>query len=162
MVYQPEDPEQITEVDFDFIPNIALAEEICKCTILQPTTLPEEMSFDYARYDPDWKSITLNYGYRALRIVQTPMESALIKDLDSYKNLETVQIGDTVGQYGTSPAQKTIWESSTAPTFPTTNSYSVLLWKKDGMVYQIYLDQSFSGGGQLTKEQLAEIAESLR
>jgi hypothetical protein len=162
MVYQPEDLEQITEVDFDFIPNIALAEEICKCTILQPTTLPEEMSFDYARYDPDWKSITLNYGYRALRIVQTPMESALIKDLDSYKNLETVQIGDTVGQYGTSPAQKTIWESSTAPTFPTTNSYSVLLWKKDGMVYQIYLDQSFSGGGQLTKEQLAEIAESLR
>jgi hypothetical protein len=160
MVYQPENFDQTTKVDF--IPNIALAEKICRCTILQPTTLPDGMSFDYARYDPYWKSITLNYGYRALRIVQTPMESVLIKDLDSYKNLESVQIGDTVGQYGISPAQKTIWESSTAPVFPTNNSYSVLLWKKDGMVYQIYFDQSFSDGGQLTKDQMIEIAESLR
>jgi len=36
-----------------------------------------------------------------------------------------------------------------------------LLWKKDGMAYQIYFDQSFSGGGQLTKEQMIEIAENL-
>ncbi|MEO7840889.1 MAG: DUF4367 domain-containing protein, partial [Anaerolineales bacterium] len=113
-------------------------------------------------YDPERKSITLNYGYRALRIVQTPMESALIKDLDSYKNVEAIHVGDTVGQYGISPAQKTIWESETPPVFPTTNSYSVLLWEKAGIIYQIFFDQSFSSGGYLTKDQMIQIAESLQ
>lgn len=162
MVYQPENSEQTTKVDFDFIPNIPLAEKICGFNILQPTKLPQGMEFDHAKYDPERKSITLNYGYRALRVVQTPVESVIIKNLDSYKMLETVEVNGAIGQFGVSPAQKTIWESATPPVFPTTNSYSVLLWEKDGMVYQIYFDQSFSGGDYLTKEQMIEIAESLR
>ncbi len=163
MVYQPENREETAQVDFDFIPNIPLAEKICVCDILQPGKLPNDNThFDYVRYDPERKSITLHYGYRALRIVQTPLESAIIRDLDSYKNVDTVRVGDAVGQFGISPAQKTIWESATPPVFTTNNSYSVLLWKKDGMMYQIYFDQSFSGGGQLTKEQMIEIGESLR
>jgi len=163
MVYQPENPEQTAKVDFDFIPNIPLAEKICGCDILQPTKLPNDNThFDYVRYDPERRSITLNYGYRALRIVQTPIETALIKDLDSYKNVETVQVGDAMGQFGVSPAQKTIWESATPPVFTTNNSYYILLWEKDGRIYQIYFDQSFSGGGYLTKDQMIQIAESLR
>jgi hypothetical protein len=90
------------------------------------------------------------------------VESALIKNLDSYKNVEAILVGDAAGQYGISPTQKTIWESATPPVLPITNSYSVLLWEIDGMVYQIYFDQSFSVGGYLTKEQMIEIAESLR
>lgn len=120
------------------------------------------MEFNFAKYDPERKSITLNYGNRALRIVQTPAESALIRNLDSYKNVETIRVGDAIGQYGVSPSQKTIWESATPPVFTTTNSYSVLLWEKAGIIYQIYFDQSFSDGGYLTKEQMIEIAESLR
>lgn len=162
MVYNLDDIEQTTKVDLDFIPNIPLAEKICGFKILQPTKLPDGMKFDFAKFDPDRKSITLNFGYRALRIVQTPVESALIKNLDSYKDVETIHVGDTVGQYGLSPAQKTIWESATPPVFTTTNSYSVLLWEKEGMIYQIYFDQSFSGGDYLTREQMIEIAESLR
>ena len=162
MVYQPEKAEQTAKVDFDFIPNILLAEKVCKCDIFQPGKLPQDMEFDHAKYDTERKSITLNYGYRALRIVQTPIETALIKDLGSYKNVETVQVGDIMGQFGVSPAQKTIWESATPPVFTTNNSYNILLWKKDGISYQIYFDQSFSGGGYLTKEQMIEIAESLR
>ena len=73
-----------------------------------------------------------------------------------------MQIGDAVGQYGESPAQTTIWDSATMPAFPVTNSYTTVLWKKDGVIYQIYFDQSYSNGGQLTMEQLVEIAESLR
>lgn len=162
MVYQPENSEKTTKVDFDFIPNLPLAEKIFGFDILQPTKLPQDMEFDFAKYDPERKSITLNYGYRALRIVQTPVESALIKNLDSYKNVEAIRVGDAVGQYGVSPAQKTIWESATPPVFTTNNSYSLLMWEKNGMVYQIYFDQSFSGGGYLTKDQMIEIAESLR
>ena len=163
MVYQPENAEQTAKVDFDFIPNILLAEKICKCDIFQPGKLPNDHThFDYVGYDPQRRSISLNYGYRALRIVQTPIETALIKDLDSYKNVETVQVGDIMGQFGVSPAQKTIWESATPPVFTTNNSYNILLWEKDGMSYQIYFDQSFSGGGYLTKEQMIEIAESLQ
>ena len=163
MVYRPENAEQTAKIDFDFIPNILLAEKVCKCDIFQPGKLPNDTThFDYVRYDPQRRSITLNYGYRALRIVQTPIETALIKDLDSYKNVETVQVGHIMGQFGISPAQKTIWESATPPVFTTNNSYNILLWEKDGMSYQIYFDQSFSGGGYLTKEQMIEIAESLR
>ena len=162
MVYQPEISEQTAKVNFDFIPNIALAEKICGFDILQPTKLPQGMEFDQAKYDPERKSITLNYGNRALRIVQTPVESALMKDLDNYKNVEAIYVGDASGQYGISPAQKTIWEIATPPVLTTNNSYSILLWEKDGMVYQIYFDQSFSGGGYLTKDQMIQIAESLR
>src|SRR5215207_2472251 len=157
MVYQPESTEQNTKVDLDSIPNIPLAEKICQCDILQPRKLPSENThFDYVRYDPQQKSITLHYGYRALRIVQTPVESALIKNLDSYKMLETVEVNGAIGQFGVSPAQKTIWESATPPVFTTNNSYNILLWEKDGTIYQIYFDQSFSGGGYLTKDQMIE------
>ena len=163
MVYQPENTEQNTKVDLDSIPNMPLAEKICQCDILQPGKLPNENThFDYVRYDPQQKSITLHYGNRALRIVQTPVESALIKNLDSYKMLETVEVNGAIGQFGVSPAQKTIWESATPPVFTTNNSYNILLWEKDGMSYQIYFDQSFSGGGYLTKDQMIEIAESLQ
>ena len=163
MVYQLENSEQTAKVDLDSIPNIPLAEKICQCDILQPRKLPNENThFDYVRYDPQQKSITLHYGYRALRIVQTPVESALIKNLDSYKMLETVEVNGAIGQFGVSPAQKTIWESATPPVFTTNNSYNILLWEKDGTIYQIYFDQSFSGGGYLTKDQMIEIAESLR
>jgi hypothetical protein len=162
MVFQPENPGQANNVDFDFIPNIALAEKICGCAILQPGKLPKDGThLDHVKYDPERKSITLSYGYRALRIVQTPFESAIIRDLDSYKNVETVTVGNAVGQYGVSPEQQTIWESASPPVLTTDSTYSVLLWEKDGMIYQIYFDQTFSGGGQLTKEQMIEIAESL-
>lgn len=162
MVYQPGTSEQTTNIDYDFIPNIFLAEKISGLDVKEPTILPVDMTFDYAKYDPERKNITLIYGYRSLRIVQTPVESVLIKNLDSYKDVETVKVGGAIGQFGVSPAQKTIWESATPPVFPTNNSYNVLLWEKDGMVYQIYFDQSFSGGGYLTKEQLIQIAESLQ
>lgn len=162
MIYQPESSEQNANVNFDFIPNLPLAEKICECDILQPGKLPNERThFDHIKYDPERKSITLSYGHRTLRIVQTPLESALIEDLDSYKNVETVNIGGVTGQYGVSPEHRTIWESASPPVFTTDSTYAVLLWQKDGMVYQIYFDQSFSGGGQLTKEQMIEIAESL-
>jgi hypothetical protein len=49
-----------------------------------------------------------------------------------------------------------------ASVFLTNNTYSVLLWKEDDVVYQIYCDQNFGGGGQLTKEQMIEIVENLR
>jgi hypothetical protein len=162
MVYQPIASAQTPAISLDTIPNIPMAMEVCDCEILQPTKLPEHMSLDHIRYDPQWKSITLNYGYRALRIVQTPVETAILKDLAGYKDVETVRIGEEEGQYGVSPAQKTIWESATPPAFSTTNTYSVLLWEKDGIVYQVYFDQSFSAGGQLTKQQLTEIGESLQ
>jgi hypothetical protein len=159
MVYQPE---QLDEVDFDFIPNIALAERISGFDIKEPMLLPKDITFDYAAYDSQWHSVTLIYGDRSLRIVQTPIENALIKNLNSYKNVETVKVGDTNGQFGISPAQKTIWESATPPVLPIDNSYSVLLWQKDGMVYQIYFDHSFSNGGYLIKDEMIQIAESLR
>ena len=82
--------------------------------------------------------------------------------MSSYKNVETVKVGDINGQFGISPAQKTIWDSATPPVSPIDNSYSVLLWQKDGMVYQIYFDHSFSNGGYLTKDDMIRIAESLR
>lgn len=162
MVYQPTNTGRDTMVDLDFIPTIVLAEKICACDILEPEKLPANMLFGHARYDPERKIITLSYGYRALRIVQAPLESAIIKDLDSYKNVEEVKVGEVTGQFGISPAQKTIWESATPPAFPINNSYAVLLWENEGLIHQIYFDQSFSNGGQLTKEQMIEIAESLR
>ncbi|MFT3892064.1 MAG: DUF4367 domain-containing protein [Anaerolineales bacterium] len=162
IVYQPNPSEQTHSVDTNYIPNVAVAEKICQCSILEPTKLPQYMRLENAEYDAQRKSITLNYGYRALRIVQAPKETALFTNLDSYKDVETVQVGDVTGQYGISPLQKTIWDSSTPPAYPVSNTYSVLLWEKDGMIYQIYFDQSYSSGGQLTKEQIIEIAESLR
>lgn len=160
MVYQPA-VEKNPEISPDFIPNIALAEKICNYNVLEPSKLPQYMERDYIRYDSQSKSITLSYGWNALHIVQTPVESAPFTNLNSYKDVETVHIGDAVGQYGISPAEKTIRDSSTSPSFLVNNSYSVLLWQKDGMVYQIYFDQNFSAGAQLTKEQMLEIAESL-
>lgn len=162
MVYKPENSDPTREVNLEFIPNIALAEKICECNILQPTTLPTGMEFGHASYDPERKSIMLIYGYRALRIVQTPLDSALIRNLNAYKNVETIRVGETTGWYGISPTYKTKWESTTQPAFPVTNSYSVILWVTNDMVYQIYFDQSFSGGDFITKEQMIEIAESLK
>ena len=159
MVYQPE---KLDQIDIDFIPNIALAERVSGFDVKEPTLLPEYITLDYATYDPERHNVTLIYGSRALRIVQTPIESALIKNLSSYKNVETVKVGNADGQFGISPAQKTIWDSATPPVSPIDNSYSVLLWQKDGMVYQIYFDHSFSSGGDLTKDQMIQIAESLR
>ena len=159
MVYQPE---QVDQIDFDFIPNIALAETVSGFNVKEPTLLPKDMTFDYAVYDLERQGLTLIYGYRSLRIIQTPIESVLIKSLSSYKNVETVKVGDANGQFGISPAQKTIWDSATPPVFPIDNSYSVLLWQADGMVYQIYFDYSFSDGGYLTKDQMIQIAESMR
>lgn len=159
MVYQPV---QVDQIDIDFIPNIALAESVSGFNVKQPTLLPKDITFDYAAYGG--YSVTLIYGSRSLRIVQTPIENALMQKLNiyNYKNVETVKVGDADGQFGISPAQKTIWDSATPPVFPTDNSYSVLLWQKDGMVYQIYYDHSFSSGGDLTKNQMIQIAESLR
>jgi len=162
MVFQPDSSGRTTPVDMDTIPTIALAKRICGCDILQPTKLPENMSLDHIKYDPQWKSITVSYGYNSLRIIQTPHDSAMITSLDTYQDVEAVRVGEAEGQYGESPAQKTIWDSATPPAFPVSNTYRVLLWKTDTMVYQIYFDQSFNWGGQLTKEQLIEIAESLR
>jgi hypothetical protein len=161
MVYQPA-AEQNPEVSLDFIPNIALAEKICKCNLLKPTELPPYMALDYIRYDSQSKSVTLSYGWNALRIVQTPIESATFTNLDSYQDVETVRVGDVVGQYGISPAEKTMRERPTSSAyFPVDDAYSVLLWQKNGTVYQIYFNQTYSNGGQLTKEQMVEIAESL-
>lgn len=162
MIYQPDKKEEAVKINPNFIPNISLAEKICGYSISQPTRLPIRMELDYVRYDDKQKSITLNYGSRALRIVQGPKETSFFTNLDSYKDVETVQISNMTGQYGISPLQKTIWDSATPPAYPVTNTYSILLWEKDGMIYQIYFDQSYSGGGQLTKEQMIEIAESLR
>lgn len=162
MVYQPENSEQMRDADLELIPNIALAEKICECNILQPTKLPAGMKFDHASYDTERKSITLIYGYRALRIVQTPLDSALFKDLNAYKNAETIHVGDVTGWYGISPEYATIWESTTQPAFSTNSSYSVVLWITNDTVYLIYFDQSFSGGDFITKEQMIEIAESLK
>jgi hypothetical protein len=159
MVYQPE---KLDQIDIDFIPNITLAERVSGFDVKEPTLLPKDIIFDSATYDPERHSVTLIYGYRSLRIVQTPIESALIKNLSSYKNVEIVKVGYANGQFGISPAQKTIWESATPPVFPTDNSYSVLLWQKDDMIYQIYFDHSFSNGGYLTKDDMIRIAESLR
>jgi hypothetical protein len=160
MVYRPKN-EQAAKINLDFIPNIALAEKICKYDILEPKKLPNYMMLDYIRYNPQLKSITLSYGWSVLRIVQTPIETATLTNLNSYKDVETVHIGDAIGQYGISPVEKTIRDSSTSPSFLINNSYSVLLWQKNGIVYQIYFDSSYSNGGQLTKEQMIEIAESL-
>ena len=159
MVYQPV---QFEKIDPGFIPNATLAGRLAGFDVKEPTLLPKDLTFDYAVYDPAGKSVTLIFGHRSLRISQTPIESALIKSLDGYKNVETVRVGDTNGQFGISPAQKTKWDSSTQPAFPTNNSYSVLLWQKNGMVYQIYFDYSFSAGGYLTKDEIIQIAESLR
>jgi hypothetical protein len=159
MVYQPE---KLGQIDIDFIPNVTLAEKVSGFDVKEPTLLPEYITLDYATYDPERHSVTLIYGSRSLRIVQTPIESALIKNLSSYKNVEMVKVGDANGQFGISPAQKTIWDSATPPVSPIDNSYSVLLWQKEGMVYQIYFDHSFSSGGDLTKSQMIQMAESLR
>lgn len=162
MAYQPENSEQTNEVALELIPNIVLAEKICSCNILQPTKLPSGMEFDHASYDSERKSITLIYGYRALRIVQTPLDSALFRDLNAYKNVETIHVGEATGWHGISPEYETIWESTTQPSFSTNSSYSVLLWITNDTVYLIYFDQSFSGGDFITKEQMIEIAESLK
>jgi hypothetical protein len=159
MVYQPE---KLDQIDIDFIPNIALAERVSGFDVKEPTLLPKDIIFDSATYDLERHNVTLIYGYRSLRIVQTPIESALIKNLSSYKNVEMVKVGEANGQFGISPAQKTIWESATPPVLPIDNSYSVLLWQKDDMIYQIYFDHSFSNGGYLTKDDMIRIAESLR
>ncbi len=50
MVYQPE---QLDKVDFDFIPNIALAERVSGFDLKEPTLLPTDTTFDYATYDPE-------------------------------------------------------------------------------------------------------------
>ncbi len=161
MVYKPV---QVDQINFDFIPNIALAESVSGFDIKQPTLLPKDITFDYATYDPEIHSVTLIYGYQSLRIVQTPIESALIKKLNiyNYKIVEAVKVGEANGQFGISPAKKTIWDSAMPPVFPIDNSYSVLLWQKDGMVYQVYFDHSFSSGGDLTKNQMIQMAENLR
>jgi hypothetical protein len=129
--------------------------------VLEPTSLPEGMTFLGASFDPALKMTSLSVGYseseRIILVKQQPVETpetcALCGLVGASAPVQQVQINGVPGEYA-----EGVWElTDNGPVWRDDPYLKTLRWQKDGMAYEmIYM------GMELGKDHLVDIADRMR
>jgi len=171
LVYAPAS-DAITSIDNAYQMSIAEAEAAAGFDLLEPTIVPEGFEFAYARYDETNQTVYLFYspkgqdkGIGGLLVIETPRSAAneLAKCADCPPGMEEqVQVNGTSAYYlhgslytGSSdqPLATPVWR-------PDDPNYS-LTWATSDLIITINFGSSEWYGGQITKDDLIKIAESM-
>jgi hypothetical protein len=131
-------------------------------TVLLPASLPENLTFSGASFDPN-KNLTRQFFQtvesNGLIIEQEPVPAIgnceLCGDVGASAAIEEVQIGSVTGQYviGT-------WKlTNNATTWDADPYLQTLRWEKDGMYFELMY---MGDPGALNKDQMITIAESMQ
>lgn len=144
----------------DFLKNVKEAEEISGFDVLEPGILPEGFKFSSGRYDKDKSEIVLSYKpadpdqwhYANLEIWQIPLDQYSYPDSSDSDNvtLEPVNINGHSGTlfFNHEGNDKYILGS--------------VKWQTDEWVFILTLHATDAYGGTFTREQVLEIARSVK
>jgi hypothetical protein len=168
------DPQANTTLDDSYKLSVVEAETTAGFDLLEPSILPEGFEFAYARYDATYQTVTLVYtpagqpgtGDGGLYIFQTP-RSIAGDPTDCVEcpagSKEQVQVNGAPAYYlhgsfftGSSdqPLSTPVWQADS----PNYN----LTWATPDLVININYGVSMWYGGQIYKDDLIKIAESMR
>jgi hypothetical protein len=131
-------------------------------TVLQPASVPDNLTFSGASFDPN-KNLTRQFFQSAesngLVVEQEPVPATnnceLCGDVGASAAIEEVSIGDVTGQYvvGT-------WKlTDSATTWDADPYLQTMHWQKDGMYFELLY---MGDPGALSKAEMISIAESMQ
>jgi hypothetical protein len=145
-----DEPARTTKpVDPDFLYSIAAAEEISGLDLKAPALLPLGVEFSSAQYLPKDHQVVLRYGVSdELVIHQWEGKPADFEDLEaaSSGSYEIVKVKGRNAFYSSSSGY---------------NPYSFLWWSEDKTNYQIYYYSYLSPDGDLSRQNMVKMAESM-
>ena len=137
------------------------AEKQANYDALEPTILPEGMTFLGASFDPSLRMIALSFGYsdseRIILLKQQPASSPETCELcglvGASASVQSVQIHGVPGEYA-----EGVWDlTDNGPVWRDDPYLKTIRWQKDGRAFElIYM------GMDADKEQLLAIAESMK
>lgn len=147
-------PEIVKTPILDHLASLSEVAGVVPFKILAPTLLPPEFDFFYASYDPEITEVKLFYaipgreGEASITINEIPLENytPLPADVEEMKGAGIVSIHGNQGKYLSQSA------------------YSHLLtWQADGKnITLLVYSNEILYGGSFTKDQILEIANSMR
>lgn len=138
--------------------SVQRVEELAGFRVLQPGLLPEDFKFDFARYEPEWKSVLLYYQGRSgvLIIKQTENKDYILRDLTkTYPTVRKETIRGYEGVYvnhGDNP-KPVLWFEE---------GENILFWKEGDRAMQIIYRPNDFYGGQVGESELVAIGNSLK
>ncbi len=142
--------------------SVAEVEGLAGFNVLEPTHLPDTLTFAGANIDESKKIAYLFYrfeGTNGLVLRQEPFQQAddceLCGEVGASAEIQTVQIGDTTGEY-----VEGVWNlTDDGPVWVADPFLKTLRWQAAGMAFELlYMGPPDS----LTQAQMTAIAESLR
>ncbi|MEN6436633.1 MAG: DUF4367 domain-containing protein [Anaerolineaceae bacterium] len=150
-----DEPYQNRDLNPEFLSSVEDASELAGFLILTPNILPKDFTFSYASYDKESSQVTLIYrpegaedsGVAEITILESPIdESKPIDEFDETIKWETIEIQGKPGKY-----------------FSLSEFGHKLIWDIDGVhvILSFYSSDIWYGGG-ITKEQILDIATSIR
>jgi hypothetical protein len=136
-------------LDLDFLYSISDAEKVSGLDLKAPSLLPLGMEFSSAQYLPKSHQVLLRYGVSdELVIHQWEGKPASFEDLEaaSSGSYEIVKVRGRNAFYSSSNGY---------------NPYSFLWWSEGKTNYQIYYYSYLSSDGDLSRENMVKMAESM-
>jgi hypothetical protein len=136
-------------------------EELAGFDILEPTVLPEGLSFFGASYDPTTQTIVQQFGRSAEEIVlsirqqpyTTPEACTLCGLVGASAPVEAAPIGTVTGEY-----VEGVWNlTDNGPVWENTPYLKTLRWQSNGMAFEMIY-----GSEEVTKQNLIDIALSMK
>lgn len=138
--------------------SVQRVEELAGFRVLQPGLLPEDFKFDFARYEPEWKSVLLYYQGRSgvLIIKQTENKDYILRDLT--KTYPTVRKETIRGYEGVYVNHR----DNPKPVLWFEEGENVLFWKEGDRTMQVIYRPNDFYGGQVGENELVAIGNSLK
>ncbi len=152
------DPSSILDANL----TIEEAEHLAGFDILKPTYTPQFLSFSGASYESDHRIVRIFYRYvqsNGLVIREEPYvnteDCELCGEVGASADVETVQIGDTTGEY-----VEGVWKlTDNGPVWESDPYLKTLRWQANSMAFElIYMGPPDT----LTKEDLIKVARNLK
>ena len=163
---RPPLPDETTEEPYNIFNanrTVSEVEAAVDFEVLEPTWLPEELSFSGANFDPENKIAYLLYDYRqgegnGLVLKQEPFQTTedceLCYTVGTSANVEIIQIGDVSGEY-----VEGVWKlNGTEAVWESDPYLKRMLWQANGMAYELLFTGPFDS---VTKADMIAIAASL-
>jgi hypothetical protein len=146
-----------------FDQSISEAEQKAGFKAILPRSIPENLSFQGASYEPEHNIVRLFYSYEdttnglVLREerFQTNDDCELCGVVGASAEIRIVQVGDVNGEY-----VEGVWNlTANGPVWVSDPYLKTLRWQKDGMAFELLY---MGPPEEVTKEKLIAIAESMK
>ena len=137
-------------------------EEQSGFAVKEPTWMPKHLTLVGATYDPPRSLIRIFYRLEESNglvlkeeFYSSPNTCALCNEVGASASVETVQIGNTTGEY-----VQGVWKlTENGPIWENDPYLQTLRWQADGVAYEL---QYMGPPDTLTKEDMIKIASSLQ